>query len=223
MVSAAFSANTTSQATLQLSQLSTHHTSAPYKNIEETKARTKLLLVLLIVAVVDRACTDSQCPNSSENDLEIEGVLAHQDCDKFYKCFQGKPLEVLCPKWLFFDLKNLRCDWGYNVNCSGRNIPEQSDPLDDDEITNNAESESEYADADENIYDDSEQEAVSVGLEFFQNGCPVNPTVQWRLPHEEECNQFYYCLWGMKLKRRCQPYLHFNKKIQVGGKLDFSL
>lgn len=176
--------------------------------------------MVIIFAVIDRTYTEGLCPKSFGKDWDVELVMAHQDCDKFYKCFNGKPLEVLCPRGLYFNIKHWRCDWIRNVNCNGRNAPEQTDAMDGDDITNNgdSESESEDVDNDENIDDESDQESVEANLELLQNGCPINTSIEWRLPHEVDCNQFYACVRTMKFERRCPPYLHFNKKLQVFSK-----
>ncbi|CAG4943353.1 unnamed protein product [Parnassius apollo] len=142
-------------------------------------------LTILIAAIIQGTYAKRQCLKQSGTDWEIELVIAHEDCNKFYKCFHGKPLEVICPKGLFFNMKYWQCDWKGNVNCSKRNIPVE-DSADGDEITNNAETESEDID-DEEIDDENEQIKIrKAGLTFLKNYCPVNPMIQWRLPHEED-------------------------------------
>ncbi|XP_075979582.1 uncharacterized protein LOC142978871 [Anticarsia gemmatalis] len=52
-------------------------------------------------------------------------------------------------------------------------------------------------------------------IDFLPNGCPVNPHIHWLLPHEYDCNLFYYCVWGQKVLRNCPGTLHFNTELQV--------
>ncbi|CAK1580895.1 unnamed protein product [Parnassius mnemosyne] len=175
---------------------------------------SEVALMVLIAAVIEGTYAEKQCLKQSGTDWEIELVIAHEDCNKFYKCFHGKPLEVMCPKGLYFNINYWQCDWKSNVSCSGRNIPVE-DSADDDEITNNAESDSEDINYEE-IDDENEQMKIeNVGLIFLKNNCPVNPMIQWRLPHEKDCNQFYKCLWGVKINQRCPLFHHFNRKSQI--------
>ncbi|KAJ8714654.1 hypothetical protein PYW07_002879 [Mythimna separata] len=52
-------------------------------------------------------------------------------------------------------------------------------------------------------------------ISFLPNGCPTNPLIHWLLPHETDCNAFYYCVWGSLVETRCPATLHFNRDIQV--------
>lgn len=53
--------------------------------------------------------------------------------------------------------------------------------------------------------------------QFLENGCPIDPHVQWLLPHEKDCNLFYSCVWGEKELRQCNSLLHFNEVLQVSN------
>ncbi|CAB3244770.1 unnamed protein product [Arctia plantaginis] len=57
--------------------------------------------------------------------------------------------------------------------------------------------------------------STTPGIDFLENGCPVDPHIHWLLPHEYDCNLFYYCVWGSKVLRQCPGVLHFNTTIQV--------
>ncbi|KAH9641720.1 hypothetical protein HF086_006234, partial [Spodoptera exigua] len=53
-----------------------------------------------------------------------DGVLvAHEFCDRFYKCFDGHPVALNCPMNLFYNPDMGYCDWPSNVNCGQRLIP----------------------------------------------------------------------------------------------------
>lgn len=50
-----------------------------------------------------------------------DGVLvAHEICAHFYKCFEGRPVELGCPLSLKYNPKLESCDWPQNVDCAGR-------------------------------------------------------------------------------------------------------
>ncbi|KAI5651374.1 chitin binding peritrophin-A domain-containing protein [Phthorimaea operculella] len=134
----------------------------------------KVILAVLFLAVAAYAVP--QCPPQQADDWSIEKLLRHTDCNKFYKCTYGVPVEQDCVPGLHFNLATWECDWPENVD---------------------------YCD------EDGEKE-----IEFLENGCPVDPHIHWLLPHESECNLFYYCVWGRKELRECSASLHFNRVLQ---------
>ncbi|CAK1580894.1 unnamed protein product [Parnassius mnemosyne] len=194
---------------------------------------TGIILLVSFLALFGIGYADNQCPKEQETNWQIELLLKHEDCDKFYKCTLGQPIEMRCPGGLYFNTEISQCDWKDNVDCSGRNMsddnnlkPEESDELGtDDEYQNESE---EIDDASEMV-EDSEEKDTDLGgdinssqekpelseLEFLENGCPVNPQIHWLLPHEDDCNLFYYCVFGEKEQRNCPSSLHFNKQSQV--------
>ncbi|CAH2049161.1 unnamed protein product, partial [Iphiclides podalirius] len=127
-----------------------------------------------------------------------------RDCDKFYQCTHGEPVEVACPKGLFYSIVERVCEWPELVKCDGRIVPEPSKPDGgkEPEVTPGPGG------------DGSVQTAKPV-VEFLPNGCPVDPDVHWLLPHESTCNLFYYCERGERQLRWCPVLLHFNRKRQV--------
>ncbi|KAM3965487.1 insect intestinal mucin [Aphomia sociella] len=214
-------------------------------------------LTILLVAVVAAVNAVNECPREQETDWNIELLLVHEDCDKFYKCTYGVPVEQVCPPDLYFNTEYWQCDWQENVDCGDRNVPGEvasqeskevepevtEDPDDvitgepDDYVTGEPEdiitvepelqpepeeSESESEEitaAPEDPKLESEEDSAPEGetpeIEFLENGCPVNPHVHWLLPNKEDCNRFYYCVWGEKVPRVCPSSLHFNPVIQV--------
>ncbi|KAH9629877.1 hypothetical protein HF086_013412 [Spodoptera exigua] len=51
--------------------------------------------------------------------------------------------------------------------------------------------------------------------EVLENGCPANFDVHHLLPHETDCDKFYYCVHGQKVVSPCAPGTHFNYEIQA--------
>ncbi|XP_049871728.1 peritrophin-1-like [Pectinophora gossypiella] len=196
------------------------------------------IAVLLLVAAV---AAENQCPAEQQQNWNIEMLLRHEDCDKFYKCTFGEPIEQSCPSGLQFNLKNWQCDWPYNVDCSGRNDPlnpvptpeptttaapsikpnTTAQPVTTTEATTTAASETNTTTtaapitAEPTTAAPESEENGSEDSEFLENGCPVDPHVHWLLPNEEDCNKFYYCVWGELVPRECPSTLHFNRVIQV--------
>ncbi|KAF9422502.1 hypothetical protein HW555_001900 [Spodoptera exigua] len=68
---------------------------------------------------------------------DTNGVLvAHENCNQFYKCFAGKPIALDCPSNLFYNPEKGYCDWQYNVNCNNRVIPAENSDVNDNNFAN---------------------------------------------------------------------------------------
>lgn len=53
-----------------------------------------------------------------------EGMLIpHENCNQFYKCYEGKPIPLFCQLNLFYNPLKEYCDWPHNVNCGTRVVP----------------------------------------------------------------------------------------------------
>ncbi|CAH1637245.1 unnamed protein product [Spodoptera littoralis] len=164
-----------------------------------------IALLVIVCAAVGRA-QSQECPKEQETNWEIELLLRHEDCDKFYKCTFGKPVAMSCPPDLWFNLEEWRCDWPRNVDCEDRNIPAQS-------TTTSSTTTS--------ITASSTTPTPPTCTTFvprppsLPNGCPIDPSIHWLLPHPTDCSAFYHCVWGRLVLRHCPANLHFNAKIQI--------
>ncbi|XP_050563756.1 peritrophin-1-like [Spodoptera frugiperda] len=151
--------------------------------------------LVILYAAVGRAQLE-ECPKEQEANGDVPVLLKHKDCDKFFLCRgEGEGVEMNCPSGLFFNKKTMICDWPENVNCEGRNIPVVSNST--------------------TTTTTSTVPPIEIPDEFLPNGCPANPRIHWLLPHQTDCNAFYYCVWGGRVMRNCPPTLHFNRKLQV--------
>lgn len=160
--------------------------------------------MVLFLAVIEVGLA-MQCPQDQSEWNVL--VLPHEDCDKFYMCTPDGAVTMSCPGGLYFNPETSRCDWKENVNCSKENSSEDEE-IDSKEIDN---SEMEDSEAESKSDESSE-------IEFLENGCPVNYEVHWLLPDENDCNAFYHCVRGQKIRKTCPSYLHFNQKLQVCSK-----
>ncbi|XP_045487679.1 peritrophin-1-like [Pieris rapae] len=177
---------------------------------------------LLFLAVATLAQRENPCPPEQAVDWTIEKLFAHEDCNKFYQCTHGYPVERICPAGLHFNEAESICDWPINVNCQPATPPEtetDEPELAYQEIVNHAASIQNLSD--EPVIVDGEGTEVEVlptekpGMEFLENGCPVDPYIHWLVSEPENCGVFYSCVWGNKVARSCPPNLHFNKELQV--------
>ncbi|XP_035447318.2 chondroitin proteoglycan 2 [Spodoptera frugiperda] len=74
--------------------------------------------------------TDAPAICAAENS---DGILvAHENCNQFYKCYEGKPTALFCQLNLFYNPKKGFCDWQHNVNCGNRAIPGENSLSDDE-------------------------------------------------------------------------------------------
>ncbi|CAH2217056.1 jg26161 [Pararge aegeria aegeria] len=81
------------------------------------------VFLALIATTVASSWPDDVCPPEQGEDWTIEKLLRHDDCDKFYMCTLGKPVERRCPSGLWFCLAAMRCEWPHLVDCEDRNVP----------------------------------------------------------------------------------------------------
>lgn len=52
-------------------------------------------------------------------------------------------------------------------------------------------------------------------FDVLPNGCPLDFSIHLLLPHETDCEKFYYCNFGQKVVRNCAPGTHFDPALQV--------
>lgn len=137
-----------------------------------------------------------------------DGVLvAHENCNQFYKCFSGQPVALACPTNLFYNPSMEYCDWPRNVNCSDRKIPENEDSNENTENggqsneSEESESSSHESDDDSTNADNAAPEARATCAAFKSDGILIA---------HENCNQFYKCSGGRPVTLDCPGILMFN-------------
>nr|QCQ82719.1 sechitinase 13 [Spodoptera exigua] len=189
---------------------------------------------------VNAKCDSSLIKNTKDvNEIcssVSDGVfLAHENCDQFYTCSEGKPVQHKCAPGLLFNPDTMICDWEKNVKCGDRMIPggeKKSDKVCSD---------SHYvvfAHENCNQFYDCTTGALVVrncppGLHFNPSlgvcDWPVNAKCDSSLIKNtkdvneicssdsdgvfvahENCNQFYQCLGGQLQQGYCPRGLHFN-------------
>lgn len=62
----------------------------------------------------------SQAPAICAAEDSDHTYIAHENCNQFYKCWDGLPVAMDCPENLFFNPKKDYCDFAINVDCSSR-------------------------------------------------------------------------------------------------------
>lgn len=68
-------------------------------------------------------CNPEEAPEICAADGSDGTLVAHENCNQFYKCFNGQPVALSCPQMLLYNPYTEQCDWRKNVNCGGRVDP----------------------------------------------------------------------------------------------------
>ncbi|XP_045776067.1 integumentary mucin C.1-like [Maniola jurtina] len=274
----------------------------------ETDMKAFTVFLALIATTVASSWPDAVCPPEQQIDWTIEKLLRHEDCNKFYKCTFGQPVEQRCPAGLWFCLKNWRCEWPELVDCEDRNVPVETTTITEPipttpeptttttttpaptttttmtttpaptttttttttpvpttttttpvptttttttttpvptttttttpvptttttttttlaptttttttpvPTTSTTTPEPTTTTTTTTTTPAPTTTTTTATPEFRPNGCPINVFEHWLLPHETDCNFFYYCVWGERVLRNCPSGLHFNRTIQV--------
>ncbi|CAB3244650.1 unnamed protein product [Arctia plantaginis] len=84
--------------------------------------------VLFVAVLVNGAAAagnddPSQAPRICAATNATNILVAHENCNQFYKCLNGVPTTKSCPSDLLFDPSKNRCEWPSSVNCGNRIIP----------------------------------------------------------------------------------------------------
>ncbi|CAH1643064.1 unnamed protein product [Spodoptera littoralis] len=148
------------------------------------------------IAPPDCDFLDNGCPA----DFDVHWLLPHEVyCNKFYYCDKGQLVERICAAGTVFSPIVGVCVHPWDYDCGDKGIADppttENPPIDDNDKPCNG--------TDNDIG------------EVLDNGCPADFDVHHLLPHETECDKFYYCVHGEKVERSCAPGTHFNYEIQV--------
>ncbi|XP_063627117.1 chondroitin proteoglycan-2 [Cydia splendana] len=152
-----------------------------------------------------------------------DGVLvAHENCNQFYKCSEGLPVALDCPVNLLYNYEKEQCDWPENVNCEGRNQGGNGENGNDKSVED---SRSEEADKEDDVEDSSSKEENEDGNNDNNGnnnngGGNGNPSEAREicagkgsdgvLVAHENCNQFYECSGGSPVAFDCPLNLLYN-------------
>nr|AAR06265.1 peritrophic membrane chitin binding protein 1 [Trichoplusia ni] len=125
-----------------------------------------------------------------------DGVyIAHEYCNRFYQCSNGKPVAIRCPRGLLYNPVNITCDWPHNVECGDRIIPDSDE---DDDVNESEEVEDNENDGTCNC---NPEEAPAICAAEGSSGVLVA---------HENCNQFYKCANGVPVAFTCSASLLYN-------------
>lgn len=130
---------------------------------------------------------------------DSEGVLvAHENCNRFYKCSGGKPVALDCPASLVYNINAQYCDWVSNVECGERTIAE-----DKEELENNNENDGAWM-PEHGHSDPSQAPAI----------CAAEGSDSVLVAHEN-CSQFYKCYRGVPVAINCPANLFYHPELEI--------
>lgn len=73
--------------------------------------------------IVDSEDNPTECP--LVDPMEYTVLLPHPQCDKYYACSNGEPIEMPCPDGLEFNRQIQVCDWPLDADCTEGSAPAQ--------------------------------------------------------------------------------------------------
>ncbi|CAD0202237.1 unnamed protein product [Chrysodeixis includens] len=136
-------------------------------------------------------------------------LVSHENCNQFYKCFNGVPVVMFCPDGLLFNAAKAYCDWPQNVYCGERVTPGNDDNVETTVALNNHNHEGELVtvsvkDDDKNIQHNGNSDpnqAVLICKALNADGVLVA---------HENCRHFYKCFQGYPVELSCPGILLYN-------------
>ncbi|XP_075979297.1 uncharacterized protein LOC142978677 [Anticarsia gemmatalis] len=170
-------------------------------------------------------CNPEEAPAICAADDSDGTLVAHENCNQFYKCAHGKPVVFTCPPNTLYNPYKEQCDWSENVDCGDRLIPDPGDndndnggndndngngDNDDNGNGNEDDNSSDDSDIDDNLPNDPENddtcncnpdEAASICAGENSNGILIA---------HQNCNQFYQCSYGRPVVFTCPPNTLYN-------------
>ncbi|XP_045501405.1 uncharacterized protein DDB_G0290685-like [Colias croceus] len=137
-------------------------------------------------------CNPGEAPSICAKDGSDGVLIAHENCNQFYKCAHGVPVVQNCPGKLLYNPYKEYCDWPENVECGDRVIPD-CDGNDNDGGNDNG--------GNDNGGNDNGGEAPSICAKDGSDGVLIA---------HENCNQFYKCAYGVPVVQNCPGKLLYN-------------
>ncbi|XP_028173148.1 putative uncharacterized protein DDB_G0282133 isoform X3 [Ostrinia furnacalis] len=162
-------------------------------------------------------CNPNEAPEICAAE-DSDGVLiAHDNCNKFYVCGQGKPFPISCPSGLLYNPHKGVCDWPDNVECGDRVIPDgesgngNEGSGNDNGGNNNGDSNNGGSDNGGNDNGNDNVGAGNCDPSQAPAICAADDSEGVLVAHEK-CNKFYVCNGGNPVTLRCPGNLLFNPK-----------
>ncbi|XP_013140733.1 PREDICTED: chondroitin proteoglycan 2-like [Papilio polytes] len=139
-------------------------------------------------------CNPSEAPSICAT-KDSDGILvAHENCNQFYKCSEGVPVPLKCSANLLYNPNKERCDWPENVSCGDRVKPDCSNDGNEGQVEDEA-------GGDKGTCNCNPGEAASI--------CAAPDTDSILIAHGN-CNKFYICAHGKPVAMSCPADLLYD-------------
>ncbi|XP_038222147.1 chondroitin proteoglycan-2-like [Zerene cesonia] len=166
-------------------------------------------------------CDPSEAPKICERDHSDGVLIAHEKCNAYYKCENGKPLTVYCPSNQLYNQYTEQCDWAEKVSCGNRQVPDKESDTNCNCKPGEAPSICAKEGSDGVLIAHKNGGNDNGGNDNNDNGsCNCNPSeapsICQRIGSEgvliahEICNQFYTCDHGVPVTQICPESLLYN-------------
>ncbi|KAJ0175048.1 hypothetical protein K1T71_009189 [Dendrolimus kikuchii] len=168
-------------------------------------------------------CNPGEAPSICAVDGSDGVLVAHENCNEFYKCSFGLPVARKCYGNLLYNPYTKQCDWPENVDCGDR-IVSDTEKNDNDNVSNDNNEDGANEDNDKGDINDEEDCDENNGIDSG-NTCNCNPSEaqgmcavaksDGTLIAHENCNQFYLCDNGQPVALKCPSSLLYNPYIEL--------
>lgn len=140
------------------------------------------------------------CDQEQEDNFHPIHISHPTDCQKFYKCFNGRGFLMTCPSREHWSVHLDRCDYPKYAKCK----------LDGEYHKLKAKTNAVAAAWNEDI-ELSEPDYMITDSRCEKNDDPYHPN---HIPHPTDCNKFYKCFDGVGYKIKCPTGLLFSFQLQ---------
>ncbi|KAF9814304.1 hypothetical protein SFRURICE_015241 [Spodoptera frugiperda] len=150
-------------------------------------------------------CRPDEAPSICAVDGSDGVLVAHENCNQFYKCSDGKPValycfgHLLCPSNLLYNPFIPGCDWAHNVDCGDRIIPDPDDTSEGPQPTVPDDNNDNVGPGPCNHC--NPEEAPAICADENSNGIHIA---------HQNCNQFFVCDHGRPVTFSCNSLLLYN-------------
>nr|XP_026493428.1 chondroitin proteoglycan 2-like [Vanessa tameamea] len=153
-------------------------------------------------------CNPGEAPSICAQDGSDGVLIAHENCNQFYQCFNSKPVTMSCPGNLLYNPHKRQCDWPENVDCGDRVISE-SDENDNDNDNGGGDAGGDGGDEGGDDGEDGNDGTCNCNPGEAPAICGQDGSDGVLIAHEN-CTQFYKCSNGKPVTLNCPGNLLYN-------------
>ncbi|PSN40886.1 hypothetical protein C0J52_18874, partial [Blattella germanica] len=174
---------------------------------------TPAFLSILAVLLALGASLPAPNARSSGCSSGVQYFPDSTDCNAYYQCANGNPVQLRCGAGLHWNNKAFACDWPANAGCVlGKG---ENSGGDDDDSGDSSKSSGDDSTSEESVpgSDSSSSESNECPEDSKPPKCPsVDPALSVFFPHSGDAHWFYHCSNGVAYCKVCPAPLVWNSK-----------